>query len=87
MRSCTYWNFTSLSWSNYGCEVSPESSNAETTVCRCNHLTNFALIFDFTGTVDPGDVNDWLNIVTYIVLSISIALLIVTQIVSHNHQR
>ena len=86
-RSCVFWDFSQLSWSTYGCEVSLESSDSAKTVCHCTHLTNFALIFDFTGTVDPGNGSDWLNIVTYVVLTISIALLIVTQLVSHNYQR
>ena len=48
-------------------------------------MTNFAVIFDFTGDAIVDYL--WLDIVTYIVLSISIILLVVTQIVSHNYQR
>ena len=48
-------------------------------------MTNFAVIFDFTGDAIVDYL--WLEIVTYIVLSISIILLVVTQIVSHNYQR
>ena len=47
--------------------------------------THFAVIFDFTGDAILDYL--WLEIVTYIVLSISIILLVVTQIVAHNYQR
>ena len=57
------------------------------TVCYCEHLTNFALLFDFTGTADVGDDYAWLDILTYIVLSISIISLILTQVVAHFCQR
>ena len=40
-----------------------ELSNGETeTVCYCEHLTNFALIFDFTGTAEVGEDYAWLDI-------------------------
>ena len=84
-RSCAFWDFTIQSWSTEGCKVSTEDSKDDATVCHCDHLTNFAVIFDFTGDAIVDYL--WLNIVTYIVLSISIILLIVTQIVAHNYQR
>ena len=84
-RSCVFWDFSTQSWSTKGCEVSPNDSQNDLTVCHCEHLTNFAVIFDFTG--DAIVDYFWLNIATYIVLSISIILLVVTQIVAHNYQR
>ena len=84
-RSCVFWDFSTQSWSTKGCEVSPNDSQDDLTVCHCEHLTNFAVIFDFTG--DAIVDYFWLNIATYIVLSISIILLVVTQIVAHNYQR
>jgi len=64
-----------------------ELSADDQTVCYCEHLTNFALLFDFTGTADVGDDYAWLDIVTYVVLSISIILLVFTQLVAHFCQR
>ena len=84
-RSCVYWDFSIQSWSTEGCKVSPEDSQDDLTVCHCEHLTNFAVIFDFTGDAIVDYL--WLDIATYIVLSISIILLVVTQIVAHNYQR
>ena len=67
--------------------VSLELSANHKTVCYCNHLTNFALIFDFTGTAHMADDNIALDITTYVILTISIILLILTQIVAHIYQR
>ena len=84
-RSCAFWDFVIQGWSTNGCKVSTDDSKDDATVCHCEHLTNFAVIFDFTG--DAIVDYFWLNIATYIVLSISIILLVVTQIVAHNYQR
>ena len=84
-RACVFWDFSIQSWSTKGCKVSPEDSLDDSTVCHCEHLTNFAVIFDFTGDAIVDYL--WLNIATYVVLSISIILLIVTQLVAHNYQR
>ena len=84
-RSCAFWDFVIQAWSTKGCKVSTDDSKDDATVCHCEHLTNFAVIFDFTGDAIVDYL--WLDIVTYIVLSISIILLVVTQIVSHNYQR
>ena len=84
-RSCVFWDFVIQAWSTNGCKVSTDDSKDDATICHCEHLTNFAVIFDFTGDAIVDYL--WLDIVTYIVLSISIILLVVTQIVSHNYQR
>ncbi|XP_053396751.1 sushi, von Willebrand factor type A, EGF and pentraxin domain-containing protein 1-like isoform X2 [Mercenaria mercenaria] len=39
---CSYWNFDSNGWDNEGCTVT--STNSEETSCKCNHLTNFAIL-------------------------------------------
>ena len=51
-RFCVYWDFDSLSWSDDGCHVDYLNSNLLKTVCKCNHLTNFGLIFDINGALD-----------------------------------
>ena len=86
-RECVFWDFENFSWSSEGCNVSLDLSVGDKTVCYCEHLTNFALLFDFTGTVDVGDDYAWLEILTYVVLSISIILLVLTQLVAHFCQR
>ena len=86
-RNCVFWDFSNLSWSLEGCYVSLDLSEDDKTVCYCEHLTNFALLFDFTGVADVGDNYAWLDIVTYAILSVSIVLLIITQLVTHIYQR
>ncbi|XP_065928644.1 adhesion G-protein coupled receptor D1-like isoform X3 [Magallana gigas] len=39
---CVSWNFTDSEWTEEGCKVN--HSDHETTVCQCNHLTNFAIL-------------------------------------------
>ncbi|XP_060070352.1 adhesion G protein-coupled receptor L2-like [Ylistrum balloti] len=48
---CSYWDVYSndpAHWSSKGCES--VSSNSTHTTCQCNHLTNFAVLMDVTGT-------------------------------------
>jgi len=51
-RNCVFWDFDSLSWSNEGCFS--VNSTLSQTECKCNHLTNFGLIFDINGAL-----NNW----------------------------
>lgn len=41
---CAFWDIKRSDWSTAGCET--VSSNRTHTVCRCNHLTNFAVLVD-----------------------------------------
>ena len=41
--------FSPDGFSGDGCNVDPFRSNSEHTVCRCNHLTHFAVLVDFSG--------------------------------------
>ncbi|XP_066923598.1 adhesion G-protein coupled receptor G2-like [Clytia hemisphaerica] len=44
---CCFWNFTTDTWSNYGCHKVDRPSNRDDVItCRCNHLTNFAVLLD-----------------------------------------
>lgn len=51
---CAFWDMkrgdddSDGDWSTVGCET--VSSNRTHTVCRCNHLTNFAVLMDITNT-------------------------------------
>ena len=68
-----------MRWSNEGCEL--KSHDGNTTVCQCDHLTNFGLIFGY-GSVKCGD-DDTKNHLSQILGGISIALLVFTQIYLH----
>ncbi|CAD5122001.1 DgyrCDS10454, partial [Dimorphilus gyrociliatus] len=52
---CSFWNTTSTDknkegvWSNHGCFMMKEESNKTHVKCRCNHLTNFAILMDIHG--------------------------------------
>ena len=41
--------FSPDGFSGDGCYVDPIKSNSEDTVCKCNHLTHFAVLVDFSG--------------------------------------
>ena len=46
---CVFWDFKQLEWSTDGCHRVEEESNLIETVCKCNHLTNFAALMDVNG--------------------------------------
>lgn len=41
---CAFWDIKRADWSTAGCQT--VTSNRSHTVCRCNHLTNFAVLMD-----------------------------------------
>nr|XP_006820674.1 PREDICTED: latrophilin-3-like [Saccoglossus kowalevskii] len=80
---CAFWNYSESNmkgaWSDYGCNV--VTSNATTTVCACNHLTNFAVLMDVHGTKLSDDHTLALSVITYIGCIISIVCLFICIIV------
>ena len=44
----SFFFFSPQGFSRDGCYVDPPESNSEDTVCRCNHLTHFSLLADFS---------------------------------------
>ena len=44
----SFFFFSPQGFSRDGCYVDPPQSNSEDTVCRCNHLTHFSLLADFS---------------------------------------
>ena len=53
-RYCVFWDFSLQAWSGEGCRVDWDTSSMLETVCQCDHLTNFGLLFDINGVLD-----DW----------------------------
>ena len=47
------------------------------TVCYCDHLTNFGIMFDYTGAAEPGD--PILSLLSWILLIISSVAILITQ--------
>ncbi|XP_022777990.1 adhesion G-protein coupled receptor G5-like, partial [Stylophora pistillata] len=49
-KHCMFWNGSSRSpdgFADEGCHVDSAKSSSVETVCRCNHLTYFAVLVDF----------------------------------------
>ena len=46
VRSCEYFLESENRWDATGCRLIADLSNATVTVCRCNHLTTFAVLTD-----------------------------------------
>ena len=75
--SCVFWDPEYKVWSNEGCEIRSRSKNQ--TVCECNHLTNFGLLFGGNKTEQDRIKSNLSNILG----GISIAFLMFTQIALH----
>ena len=81
---CVYWDYSSQTWSNAGCHL--VTSNTTHTQCRCDHLTNFALIMED----GPGEVTSSLTslssqvttiiacVATLVCVSLMLAALVLT---------
>ncbi|XP_052775573.1 adhesion G protein-coupled receptor L2-like isoform X2 [Mya arenaria] len=75
---CAYWSYNASTlqgdWSTEGCWVA--ESNIMFTTCQCDHLTNFAVLMDVTGT----KLNLWhmmsLQAITYVGCTVSIICLL-----------
>lgn len=46
--TCVFWDYTISGWSDEGCRVL--TTNRTHTQCRCDHLTNFAVLMDLHAT-------------------------------------
>ncbi|XP_019626563.1 PREDICTED: adhesion G protein-coupled receptor L3-like [Branchiostoma belcheri] len=72
---CVFWDFDADAWSTEGCESMGENMGRYT--CACNHLTNFAIIFDVSGE-GFGDHEKPLEIITIVGSVVSIVCLVLT---------
>ncbi|RMX55994.1 hypothetical protein pdam_00016390 [Pocillopora damicornis] len=61
-------------WSDEGCHVSKRKSDY--TECSCNHLTHFAVLFDYTAETEKDE--KILTILTYVGLILSLIGIILT---------
>ncbi|XP_077987449.1 uncharacterized protein LOC144442051 [Glandiceps talaboti] len=80
-QRCSFWKPVIGIWSSEGCELDEKATNETHTVCRCNHLTNFAVLMQYTEMIDLGVHEDALEYMTYIGISLSILCLIVTLLI------
>ncbi|KAI8494032.1 hypothetical protein Bbelb_283790 [Branchiostoma belcheri] len=72
---CVFWDFDADAWSTEGCESRGENMGRYT--CACNHLTNFAIIFDVSGE-SFGDHEKPLEVITIVGCVVSIVCLVLT---------
>ncbi|XP_055333153.1 adhesion G protein-coupled receptor L3-like isoform X2 [Paramacrobiotus metropolitanus] len=84
--TCVFWNMrdpTNSFWDVTGCSLVDHLSNSTHTVCRCSHLTNFAVLMDINGALATLGKKDRLalNIISYIGCIISIVCLILCLII------
>ena len=76
--SCVAWDLEKEEWSSEGCYYKPSPSLMES-ICECYHLTNFGIMFDFTGNSDPDNVFlSWFSIIN---MSLSTGLIILTEVI------
>ncbi|KAK7576297.1 hypothetical protein V9T40_012583 [Parthenolecanium corni] len=47
--TCVFWDYSEKEWSQEGCSL--VTTNETHTICRCTHLTNFAILVDVRPTV------------------------------------
>ncbi|XP_071812629.1 uncharacterized protein [Apostichopus japonicus] len=83
-RRCVFWDFQLAGgyggWSSEGCELAsgPDDESDDPIVeCRCNHLTNFAILVDIQGDID-NVVLDVLSIIGCVVSVFALVITIVT---------
>ena len=69
--SCVWWE--GRDWSTAGCQLS--HTDRAKTVCHCNHLTSFGIMF--SGTARPDD--PVLSVLTDVLLVLSSLALLATQ--------
>ena len=74
---CVWWDVMERRWSTSGCQASQAESSDRLTVCHCDHLTNFGVMFDYQGKAEPND--PVLSVVSTVLLSLSSLSLLLTQ--------
>ena len=76
--SCAFWSFNEDLWSRDGCVTL--CHNDTHTKCSCDHLTNFALIFNVHSEfiAEEGVHANQLKVITYIGFTISILCMVLT---------
>ncbi|XP_071950091.1 adhesion G protein-coupled receptor E3-like [Antedon mediterranea] len=74
---CVYWDtdtYSSNSWSTYGCNV--VSSNTTHTLCRCNHLTSFTVLFSLDSSTTQESNDTSLSVLSKVIISTSLICLV-----------
>ena len=72
---CVFWDLDNKTWNSTGCVHDPIASTRRTTVCLCNHLTNFAILMDISGRQEDDKIK---SVLTLVFLTASVISLILT---------
>ncbi|XP_054157509.1 adhesion G protein-coupled receptor L3-like [Oppia nitens] len=75
---CVFWDFSHQKWSQDGCRYVISQSTREHTVCKCDHLTNFAALMDTSGRETDSLAK---NVLTLLFCSLSVICLIITIVI------
>ena len=78
LPQCVFWDYDSLDWSSSGCSLDRRRSTSTSAVCRCDHLTNFAIIFGADDADDPV-----LSILSLVLGTVSCSCFAVTILMTH----
>lgn len=77
--TCVFWDYTVSAWSDEGCRVL--ATNRTHTQCRCDHLTNFAVLMDLHSAPLASHHQQALAAVTYAGCGLSILCLALSLVV------
>lgn len=72
---CVFFNFTTEEWSDNGCRLI--KNDRLSTICECDHLTNFALLMDISGRESQNSIKSF---ITFLCVILSIIGLLITVI-------
>ncbi|XP_062267964.1 adhesion G-protein coupled receptor F3-like [Platichthys flesus] len=75
---CVFWDTNIKDWSETGCRVERDSNHSDGnhTLCKCNHLTSFAVLMSKSDTPNLD-----LDTITYVGLAVSICSLVILLII------
>ncbi|XP_053300515.1 adhesion G protein-coupled receptor F4 isoform X2 [Pleuronectes platessa] len=75
---CVFWDTNIKDWSDTGCRVERDSNHTDGnhTLCKCNHLTSFAVLMSKSDTPNLD-----LDTITYVGLAVSICSLVILLII------
>ncbi|XP_071019623.1 uncharacterized protein [Oncorhynchus clarkii lewisi] len=77
---CVFWNFSLFNslggWDDTGCKL--KSNEKGRVTCHCNHLTSFSILMS---TSIPKEIQDALDIITYVGVGISMGSLVICLII------
>jgi len=76
--SCNFWDTEEKKWIVNGCVKDVRLSDSSTTVCKCDHFTNFASLYTPFREENSIPEAEGLNITTYVVCGMSILCLLAT---------